>query len=616
LDSISIEEGLMAEVFAQATVSPTETVAGDSYEFVITLVVGAGYTDGPSRIVYDFPATLGMSRPSLMHREDHGFVEVYVSNPTVTYVKRNFDMELVDFGTRDRTSWRGMAQRLFVLDLSAGLCQGDVIELHWGDAGGGYGAGTKVTTVVPRPDYEAQLHIRYFEGQDSGLPDMGRSFEGYERPVPDADLVLAFKVAPRELHHLRLIRQADRARLVPYDRFWNVADIREPYDGIRIASASTDSGSPTRTELGAWEYADRNVQFLSRRAPLSETPSMHDVFEGLNLYWGDIHTHSAFSKDCIEREKLQMEPGDLMAYARQCAGLDFFAVTDHHQPWDEERAKIGRDRWAETLDAIRAHDRPGEFLVFPGIEFRGPRGDTVVVFGWLPEYKEFDRPEWSDVRRLWRDLEGKDYLSIPHFHNGGKLAEGEWWDHIASGVEPVLEIFSCHGSYERKDVLEGDRSLIKRFRPDRNAAYFLSRGYRYGLVANSDGHKGHVGSNGVTAVFSRSLAKAAILEAYRDRHVYGTTNARIRLVFTGNGKLMGSALPNTSSKTFAIDVVGENRLKRVDVYRDGAPVRRFFPEGKAFHVEFTERDDEPSNWYVRVTQVDNHVAYSSPVWFG
>jgi len=39
------------------------------------------------------------------------------------------------------------------------------------------------------------------------------------------------------------------------------------------------------------------------------------------------------------------------------------------------------------------------------------------------------------------------------------------------------------------------------------------------------------------------------------------------------------------------------------------------PEGTAFKTEFTGREDEPSNRYVRLTQRDNHMAWSSPVWF-
>jgi hypothetical protein len=157
--------------------------------------------------------------------------------------------------------------------------------------------------------------------------------------------------------------------------------------------------------------------------------------------------------------------------------------------------------------------------------------------------------------------------------------------------------------------------MIKSRRPDRYGSHFLKQGLRYGFVCNSDGHKGHVGSNGVTAVFAKSLDKDAIFEAYRDRRVYGTTNARIRLVFTGNGRLMGSAVPNASRKEFVIDAAGENALKKIDVFHNGDHYQRLVPEGKAFKGELKVDDDEPSFWYVRVTQIDNQIAYSSPVWF-
>jgi hypothetical protein len=75
---------------------------------------------------------------------------------------------------------------------------------------------------------------------------------------------------------------------------------------------------------------------------------------------------------------------------------------------------------------------------------------------------------------------------FPHFHNPGTLPEGEW---------------------------------------------FLRAGHRYGIVCNSDGHKGRPGSNGLTAVFSEDLSRDATFTALRARRCYGTTNARILLVF-------------------------------------------------------------------------------------
>lgn len=597
------------QIFASAELSPDRAVAGESTEFVIRLVVGPAYTRSSSRIIFDFPAMLGMSRPSLNHAEDDGFIDVRISNPTVTYQVGVWDIEAGGFVGQTPSSHRGMAQRLLVLDLSAGLVVGDTIEAQWGDTRGGLGVGARVTTVVPIPEYTAVLHIRYFEDQTKGLPDLGRSLAGNPRPTPDCELALGLTVRPRELHHLRLFRQMHGAALVPYDVFWNVAQVQ---DAQTIVAAQP---APVRNALGVFEFADKNVQVRSRSKPLIATPRMDNALDGLNIYWGDVHTHSAFSRDCVEREKLQMLPGDLMRYGRDCARLDFCAVTDHHNPHRSERRKIGAPNWQRTMEMLAEYDEPGRFLVFPGFEYGCARGDTVVLCNWLPDYDEIDCPEWTDIRRLWQAWHARDYFTIPHFHNPGALPQDTWWSPLDPVREPVIEVFSCHGSFERMDVLENQPPLCKARRPDRQGDSFLRASLHYGFVCNSDDHKGHIGVNGLTAVLAPTLDKASLVDAYRRRRVYGTTNARIRLIWTANGELMGSILPNTSEKRFSIDVCGESPLKRIDLFRNGDPYQRFIPEGIEFRQELTVRDDEPSNWYVRVTQMDNHQAFSSPIWF-
>ena len=342
---------------------------------------------------------------------------------------------------------------------------------------------------------------------------------------------------------------------------------------------------------------------------------MTNVLDGLNLYWGDLHTHSTYSCDCVRRSRMDMTPARLMAFARDRAGLDFYALTDHHMPQRSEETKVGEVAWTETLDAVQHYHEPGRFVPFAGIEYGDVRGEMVLVFRDGPPYERIDRAAWTDIRQVWQDLEGLDYLCIPHFHNPGQLPEGTWWAHPDPTREPVLEVFSDHGSYEREDVRENGRAWCKRTRPDRFAVWFLKQGLRYGFAANSDDHKGHVGVNGVTAVFAESLTRDAILEAYRSRRVYATTNARIRLIFTANGHLMGSVIPNAPDKEIRIDVVGEGDLKRVDVFRDGDLFRTFAPSGRTFQVAFGPAVREPSSWYVRVTQTDNHIAFSSPIWF-
>lgn len=601
--------------FTHATISPDDVLAGDTHEFVIRLIIGDAYPKTASRIILDFQGLIGTSRPAMLHQEMDGYIEAYVSNPAVTYTERLWNLEKDTFAEHGNESKGGgmnfhalRAMRQYVLDLGAGLSPGDVIEVRWGENTRGYGPGSKVTTIAPTLDAKHVIDVRVFEGHARGLPDLGRSFKGYDRPVADHEVSLTVRTRPREPKTIQVIRTARRAVVIPRDEFWNCADVPD------LASIADTNAVPARTESGTFTFIDKGIAVRPKNIGIIDGPRMDNVFEGMNIYWGDVHTHSAFSNDCVEREKLLQYPADLMRFARDNAALDFYAVSDHHQPWDKERNKISRLGWERTMESLKQYDRTGEFLVFPAIEYRCKRGDTVMLFGWIPEYGEIDIPSLTRVDEFWKGFSGKDYLSIPHFHNPGSLPHGEWLS-TDTRIEPVIEIFSCHGSYESDIVLEKHIPMIKSFRPDRHGRYFLKNGHHYGFVCNSDGHKGHVGTNGITAVFSKSLDKASILEAYRKRHIYGTTNARIRLVVTGNGKLMGTVMKNEPKKTIHIDVAAENKIKKIDVFRNGDPHTRLTPEGKEYQGDIVDTTGEPSNWYVRVTQIDNHIAYASPIWF-
>ncbi len=605
----------MAKVFRKASITPAEVLAGDSAEFVVRLEIGAGWTQAAGRIVFDFMQRLGTSAPSVWLNEDSGYVEAYISNPHATWRKRVWDVAQRRFVDREHPASREGA-RMVVLDIEGRLVEGDVVELHWGESTMGFGPGAKVSTVVPRAEHLERVNLRYFADPSAGIPDRGRSHPGYERPVPDEEAEVRFRILPRPAARLRLIRKCDKALLVPYDPFWNVAQV------VAARELADAAETPARNAGGVFEYRDRNIQVSSRALPMTATPRMDNVFEGMNLYWGDLHTHSAYSSDCLVRSRMDMTPGELMAFARNRAGLDFFAVTDHHNIGHDH---VGDGRganlihpahWDATLEDIARHHVDGEFVVFPGFEYSYPRGDTVFLMNWLPTYAEITPEDCPDIRSLWRIWKDRDYMSIPHFHAPGALEVGTWWRNERFEGEPVLEILSDHGSYEREAVCEIGRAACKAFREDRCGEYFLKHGYRYGFVGHSDDHKGHVGVNALTAIFSPSLDRDAVFEAYRKRRVYATSNARIRLLFTANGRIMGSELPNTDDKEFFIDVTGESRLKKIEIFKNGDPYRLFAPDGGVFKTEVKVREEQASSWYVRVTQMDNHVAISSPVWFG
>jgi len=600
------------EYIVSAKVTPTQVYAGDSYEIAINLVLGKDFAADGSRIILDMPMYFGNSSPSCYYQEIDGYMEVFCSNPDIKYAKKVWDIGIEDFvGLKDSVTQHAMWQRIFVLDFLSGKpSEGEEVVIKWGYTRDGFGVGAKIGTVVLQQEFYHSIHVRYFKDGTKGLPDYGRSYKGYDRPVPDVELPLMYRVLPREPEQLRLIRGCNKAYLQVLDRFSNICLTESTQEFADGAPADT-----LQNDYGVYEIPDVNIILSSKGLPIRENPKMSDIYNGMNIYFGDLHTHSMFSDDCIERGKLEMPPDKLFEYARKSACLDFLAVTDHHQPWDTERHKIGENNWNFLRDSVEKFNQESEFLAFPGFEFRCVRGDTAIVLGEDFSYDQIASPKIIDIRALWECFKGRDYIGIPHFHNGGELPIGEWYKCPYNGIEPLLEIYSCHGSYESGHVLEQKIPEIKPFREDRCGAYFLKNNYRYGFTCNSDGHKGNPGINGLTAVYATELTKEAILNSVRNRHVYGTTNARIRLMFAMNEQLMGSVLQNTVAKAIRVELYGERPFKAVDIFRNGELYRRFQPNAIDFQYEDIIKDNDAASWYVRATQTDNHIAYSSPIWF-
>lgn len=594
----------------KAVITPSEVLAGDSVEFVIRLIVGEKFVTMGSRIVFDFPGELGYSRPTRGNPEDAGYVEVRCSNSSLRWKLRCWNVANAAFEEAGHLFENRYAQRLCILDfLSGELHEGDCITLIWGFLRDGFGQGTKVGTIVPAPDFTDTIEIRYFRDGEKALPDYGRSFIGYERPVPDQQLSVSFRVLPREPARMRLLRGRVDSRLLILDRFSNLCHV-DKLDSLTISSPKVQPERSGVIRLGA------DVQLTSTGAcPLTEAPNPYDVYDGHSILFGDLHTHSAYSYDCTEREKMHQTPEDYYAYARDAACLDFLAVTDHHVPWGEERRKIGRENWERTLEAAHQNDRPGIFTAFPGLEVKDIRGDTTLILGEDFTYDEITHPSLRDLPSFWQRYKGRNYLGIPHFHNPGSLPEWTWRSCPLEGAEPVVEISSCHGTYEAFGPEEPFQPLMEHERRDRCGRFLLSEGYRYGFVCSSDGHKGNPGQNGLTAVLVREHTREAILDAIRQRRTYGTTNARIRLLFLMDGHWMGSVLPSGSSKEVYLSVTGENDLLQIEVIVNGTVARRFLPDGKEWTTSFRIQEAETGYCYIRVTQQDGHRAYSSAIWF-
>ena len=608
---------MVNHAFFEAEISPESALAGDSVEIVIRLVLHETFSAEGARLVVDIPATLGASKPTCFDQEKDGYVAVFCSNPWIEYKKRCYNVESLKFSDdpnkkREEGPYTLGAQRFFVIDFLRGkIREGDILEIRYGYVRDGMGCGAHITTNVLKNPAYAQFDIRYFREKESGLPDLGHSVKNFERPVSDQEQKLLMRILPREPAKLKMVHTQADSRLLILDRFSNLC---EPVAIENLISGETGGAY---NKSGAYIFDRRHPAIHSRGLPLLETVDFSGSHHGYHLYAGDLHTHSMWSNDCCEREKMQASPKEMFESARDVMGLDFVAITDHHQPWDEERNKIGETGWKDVADAVRSMNEPGRFLALAGFEFRDDRGDTPVIFDDPPSYDQIDDVKLVDVERLWDKLNKmpQDALCIPHLHNRGSLPQGSWIECPYPGMEPVMDVYSCHGSYERPGAIERGLPEVKRTRPDRFTQWFLQNGYHYGNTCNSDDHMGHPGSNALTMVYAKELTIPALFEALRARRCYGTSNARIKLWFSANGHPMGSILPLSRHKTFFVSVAGETRLKSVELIRNGELYCRIEPEADMFENKWEIEEDEKSVWYVRIVQIDNHIAFSSPIWF-
>ena len=121
-------------------------------------------------------------------------------------------------------------------------------------------------------------------------------------------------------------------------------------------------------------------------------------------------------------------------------------------------------------------------------------------------------------------------------------------------------------------------------------------------------------------MYAPDLTREAILDAIRARHCYGTTAAKIFLDVRVNDRLMGEKIAAAPSQPVTVQISAHcpGDIDRIDVCRNNQFIYNVTPAGRSAELTFVDR--EPlhgrSYYYVRVTQKDQEIAWSSPVWFG
>lgn len=328
-----------------------------------------------------------------------------------------------------------------------------------------------------------------------------------------------------------------------------------------------------------------------------------------NLYFGQLHAHTDISNGAGSVE-------EAFQYASQVDGLDFFAVTDHSDSFDNadmgaidaDGADISAD-WAAGKQAA-ASVTNGDFVGLFGFEMTWPEDKQ------LGHISTFNTPGWQT-----RDQ--ADFENVPTaLENYYKALTA-----VPGSVSQFNHPDTVHGDFERFDhyspQYDAAVSLLEVAGEDGvvDCEYYdlaLDKGWHVAPTNNQNNHKGQWGdaSDARTVVLAKDLTEESLYAAMKDRRVYATQDSDLAIFYELNGTVMGSILPKSEEAEITVFLSDptDEAIGSVEVVADGGEgIVRQWVETPTKMLELSVPSGY-SYYYLRVTQPDGDVAVTAPVW--
>jgi len=296
-------------------------------------------------------------------------------------------------------------------------------------------------------------------------------------------------------------------------------------------------------------------------AVVSNPIRVHAALPERRIYWGDIHAQSLIG--CGARTI-----DAFFRHGRDFARLDFAS----HQA---NCFLVSTPEWHETQAVTAGYNASGRFVALLGLEWSadtargGDRnlyfpGDEAPITRCSHEYVddksdlETDLPEAEDLHAKYRGT-----ATLIGFHVGGRTTD---LSRHAPALERLIEVHSTHATSEWF-LFEA-----------------LSRGYRMGVTAGSDGVDGRPGAShpghqavrnvrgGLIAASMQELTRTGLWEALQARNCYATTGERIILRLSAEGRPMGSEFDAPIAPLLSVSVEGTAPLEAVEIFRGVTPI--------------------------------------------
>ncbi|RKX45796.1 MAG: phosphotransferase [Thermotogae bacterium] len=316
------------------------------------------------------------------------------------------------------------------------------------------------------------------------------------------------------------------------------------------------------------------------------------------IYFGNLHAHTAYSDG-------QGDPAQAFQHARNIAGLDFQAVTDHAYYFVQPLAD-GSDKFTKTREYAEDFTEPGVFVAIAGFEWTGTGYGHINIYntkGWISR-------DQADLFRLYEWI--VKHKALAQFNHpvrefGDNFREFLYFPEVDKYIN-LIEV--GNGNWAAGDIISEEME----------AAYrdALRKGWHVGATANQDNHKPNWGSanDARTAVIAENLSYDSIMEALKRRHVYATEDKNARVFLFAGSAMMGDILYDATRVTLhmSFEDIGDpvSCATLVTSHREiPVPV-----SGDSWDYSTDVRVEYNYEWvYLRIKQKDGDNVVTSPIWF-
>lgn len=356
-----------------------------------------------------------------------------------------------------------------------------------------------------------------------------------------------------------------------------------------------------------------------------------------HLFWGLLHGES-------DRFDSTENIENCLRHFRDDKAFNFYGTSPF-----ESQEETSNETWKFISQNIVDFDEDERFTTLLGFQWQGEnKSEGLRLLTYAKENKPILRKKDlknSTLKKIYKYFSPKELISIPSF----TMAKGAEYhfDNFDPDFERVVEIYNAWGSSEmtKKEGNPKPISSSKRFQEsaDGSIQKALQRNCRFGFVAGGLDDRGIFAdlydsdqeqyTPGLTAIIAPTHTREALIEALYQRSCYATTGERIIIGLYLASIPMGKEISTAEKPGLAVNrhlsgyVAGTTRLQKVEIIRNGKVLKIFEPNN--YFLEFTYDDMTPLEkvviqakdkkppfvyYYLRVTQEDGHMAWSSPIW--